>query len=105
MAVKESLIERVLVESAMELGKVERIQAFAASMAYSVLQLTKADKLCVYQLAILLGRYPRSILGTKKRFELAEIIFRRLKLAMIAEENPGSALARARRSKEQLGLF
>ena len=32
MAVKESLIERVLTESAIELGKVERIQAFAASM-------------------------------------------------------------------------
>ncbi|MBP7213307.1 MAG: hypothetical protein KBA03_03650 [Anaerolineaceae bacterium] len=105
MAVRQALIERVLVESALEMGQVERIQAFAASMAYSVEQLVKANRLSQYQVAILLGRYPGSILGTQKRHKLAEIIVRRLKLALIAEANPDSALARARRSKDQLGLF
>jgi hypothetical protein len=105
MARKETLVIRSLVDSAIEIGIVNGVQAFAAKMAPMVLRIEREGKLNELQIALALGWDGAFIYGNRidrKRF--AKIIFERLQRALIADANPGSDLARHEREK-QLGLF
>lgn len=101
MARKEDVIIRVLVDSAAEIGVVKGLQAFAAKMTPRLMRLEREGKLNEFQIALALGWDGPFIYGNRidrKRF--AKIILEKLQEAVIANENPGSALARHRCEKQ-----
>jgi hypothetical protein len=101
MARKEDLIIRVLVDSAAEIGIVKGLQAFAAKMAPLILQLEREGTLNELQIALALGWDAPFIYGNRiNRKKFAKIILDKLQLALIANANPGSALARGQREKQ-----
>lgn len=105
MARKEDVVIRVLVDSAAEIGVVKGLQAFAGKMTPMIMRLEREGKLTEFQIALALGWDGPFVFGNRidrKRF--AKIILDKLKPALIANEYPGSALARHRR-EEQMGLW
>lgn len=105
MARKETVVIQALVDSAISIGVVTGVQAFAARVAPRILRVEREGKLSEFQIALALGWDAPFVFGNRidrKRF--ARIIFERLQPALIANENPGSALARRMRD-EQMELF
>jgi hypothetical protein len=95
MARKEDVIIRVLV------GIVKGLQAFAGKMAPLIMKLEREGKLNEFQIALVLGWDGPFIYGNRiNRKRFAKIILDKLQLALIANENPGSALARHQREKQ-----
>lgn len=101
MARKEDLIIRVLVDSAAEIGIVIGLQAFAAKMTPNIMRIEREGKLNELQIALALGWDGAFIYGNRiNRKKFAKIILDKLQLALIANANPGSALARTQREKQ-----
>lgn len=105
MARKESVVIKALVDSAVEIGIVHGVQAFAGRMAPRILRLEREGKLNEFQIALALGWDAPFVFGNRigrKRF--AANICDRLEKALIANAYPGSPLARIEREK-QMELF
>lgn len=105
MARKETVVIQALVDSAIEIGVVTGVQAFAARVAPRILRVEREGKLNEFQIALALGWDAPFVFGNRiNRKRFAKIIFEKLQPALIANDNPGSALARRMRD-QQMELF